>query len=219
MIEIEDLFFIAIVFLVIMPFIKSLKNNLAFTSTNPSMPPFISQPVTKNSYSNYNPGLVQHTIFELMETMHIMNTSNAVDTIIGRYPILIHSITYLKSLQNNPRYRSDIQFAIDNYKKVYYDRIPYDFQLAVLINPFRFDISFFYCNCLLNGLRNFVNEQTVEINSSPNNDAKRRRINKIISVIQAVRKELLEKCNTIQNLSSLVEQLNNTEVGYRNLSV
>jgi len=202
-----------------MAFFRSLKSNIVVQTTNSSVPPFIAQPVYQRNHLNYNAALIQSTTFRLMETLYIMNTSQAIDTIIGRYPHLLSSLSFLRSAQNNIRYRSDIQTGIDNYKNIYFDRMPDDFQIAALIDPNRFDIDFFYCHSLLNGLRKFAGEQNKELSKLQQRETKKKRLVKIISLIQQVRTELLAKCGSLQNLPVLIEQLNDTEAGYRNITV
>ena len=98
-----------------------------------------------------------------METINIIGTSKAIDTIKGRYEFLLKIIDTLKRGQNNSRYLSDIQKSIDQYKSMYYDRVPQDYELALLLKPTNFDLTDFYCKALFSAFKRNYEEHQEEI--------------------------------------------------------
>jgi len=160
---------------------------------------------------DYLPQSIQRTGLQVLETIHIIGTSKAIDTIKGRYDFLLQIIGTLQKGQNNSRYLSDIQKSIDTYKTMYYDRVPQDYELASLIKPIEFDVTDFYCKSLFAAFKRSFEEHSEEIKLLKREDAKIRRKEKIKEVIKVTKDELNNKCSKAASFATVMSELKKIE--------
>ena len=160
---------------------------------------------------DYLPQNIQRTGLQALETINIIGTSKAIDTIKGRYDFLLKIIDTLKKGQNNSRYLSDIQKSIDQYKSMYYDRVPQDYELALLLKPTNFDLTDFYCKALFSAFKRYYEEHQEEIKLLKRDDAKLRRKEKIKEIINFTKDELKSKCSSSSSYATAIKELENIE--------
>ena len=160
---------------------------------------------------DYLPQNIQRTGLQVLETIHIIGTSKAIDTIKGRYDFLLQIIGTLQKGQSNSRYLSDIQKSIDTYKSMYYDRVPQDYELALLLKPTEFDLTDFYCKSLFSAFKRNFEEHSEEIKLLKREDAKIRRKEKIKEIIKFTKGELNSKCSNAPSFATVISELEKIE--------
>ncbi len=163
---------------------------------------------SKQPYTgNYIPESVQRSAFQVLETMHIIGTSKALDTIIGRYDFLLQIFNVLKAGASHPRYVSDITNSVDRYKSMYYDRIPQEYQLTIVAKPNEFDLVNFYCQSLLNAFKRTYEDYTEEVQMLKREDAKIRRREKVSEIFKNTKAELAKRCSNASSYSQVINEL------------
>lgn len=160
---------------------------------------------------DYLPQNIQRTGLQVLETIHIIGTSKSIDTIKGRYDFLLQIIITLQKGQSNPRYLSDIQKSIDTYKSMYYDRVPQDYELALLLKPTECDLTDFYCKSLFSAFKRNFEEHSEEIKLLKREDAKVRRKEKIKETIKFTKGELNSKCSNAPSFATVISELEKIE--------
>ena len=181
----------------------------------------VSQSKNKNSssysrdnrqkVSSYNPSMIKQSGIQVLESANIIATSKAIDTVQGRYTFLLQVLDTLKTAQNNPRYVSDIQRSIDAYKSMYYDRIPTQEELVILIKPKEFDTTDFYCNSLLRSFKEAYQDQLIQIDGLKRDDAKARRKEKVYQLLLTTKEEVNVKCSQAISYQMVIEELEKIE--------
>ena len=200
---------IVIVIVVIAVLVGNSKKKVQFTTTtNPTSGNSIRQQVFTGDYLPQN---IQRTGLQVLETIHIIGTSKAIDTIKGRYDFLLQIIGTLQRGQSNSRYLSDIQKSIDTYKSMYYDRVAQDYELALLLKPTEFDLTDFYCKSLFSAFKRNFEEHSEEIKLLKREDAKVRRKEKIKEIIKFTKGELNSKCFNAPSFATVVSELEKIE--------
>lgn len=160
---------------------------------------------------DYLPQTIQRTGLQVLETIHIIGTSKAIDTIKGRYDFLLQIIGTLQKGQSNSRYLSDIQKSIDTYKSMYYDRVPQDYELALLLKPVEFDLTDFYCKSLFATFKRSFEDHSEEIKLLKREDAKIRRKEKINEIIKFTKDELNNRCSSAASFATVMNELEKIE--------
>lgn len=160
---------------------------------------------------DYLPQTIQRTGLQVLETIHIIGTSKAIDTIKGRYDFLLQIIGTLQKGQSNSRYLSDIQKSIDTYKAMYYDRVPQNYELALLLKPVEFDLTDFYCKSLFAAFKRSFEEHSEEIKLLKREDAKIRRKEKIKEIVKFTKDELNSKCSSAASFINVMTELEKIE--------
>lgn len=160
---------------------------------------------------DYFPQNIQQTGLQVLETIQIIGTSKEVDTIKGRYDFLLQIIGTLQNAQSNSRYSSDIQKSIDTYKKMYYDRVPKDYELALLLKPSEFDLTDFYCRSLFEACKRSFEEHSEELKLLKREDARIRRKEKIKEIIKFTKDELNSKCSSASSFATVMVDLEKIE--------
>lgn len=186
---------------------KKLQLNTTLTPTSSDSKANRQQVFT----GDYLPQNIQRTGLQVLETIHIIGTSKAIDTIKGRYDFLLQIIGILQKGQSNSRYLSDIQKSIDTYKSMYYDRVPQHYELALLLKPTEFDLTDFYCKSLFAAFKRNYEEHTEEITLLKREDAKVRRKEKIKEIIKFTKEELNSKCSSSASFATVMTELEEIE--------
>lgn len=190
---------------------NSKKKTQLTTTTNPTSGNSSNAERQQVFTGDYLPQNIQRTGLQVLETIHIIGTSKAVDTIKGRYDFLLQIIGTLQKGQSNSRYLSDIQKSIDTYKSMYYDRVPQDYELALLLKPAEFDLTDFYCKSLFAAFKRSFEEHSEEIKLLKREDAKIRRREKIKEVIKFTKDELNSKCSSAASFVTVMTELKKIE--------
>ncbi|WP_192822808.1 hypothetical protein [Rufibacter sp. LB8] len=159
----------------------------------------------------YHPEVVHRVGVQALETVSIIGTSKALDTIKGRYALLRELCQDLASIHRHPRYVTDVQVAIDRYKAMYYDRLPNAHELALLLKPQEFNLPEFYCQALSHGLRRGLEDQAEEIKLLKREDAKTRRKAKMMESISTARQELQAQCAAAPSFEAVMAQVEELE--------
>lgn len=159
----------------------------------------------------YEPETIQRTGLQVLETIHIIATSKAMDTVKGRFNFLLEIIDTLQKGQNNSRYFSDIQKSIDKYKSVFYERIPQDFELAILFKPTEFNLIDFYCKSLFAAFKRNIEEHSEQIKLLKREDAKVRRKEKINEVTRFTKDELNNRCSSAPSFAVIINEVEKVE--------
>jgi uncharacterized protein (DUF433 family) len=190
---------------------NSKKKTQLTTTTNPTSGNSSNADRQQVFTGDYLPQNIQRTGLQVLETIHIIGTSKAVDTIKGRNDFLLQIIGTLQKGQSNSRYLSDIQKSIDTYKSMYYDRVPQDYELALLLKPVDFDLTDFYCKSLFAAFKRSFEEHSEEIKLLKREDAKIRRKEKIKEIIGFTKDELISKCSSAASFVTVMTELENIE--------
>jgi hypothetical protein len=206
--------FIAIIIVIVVIAVlagNSKKKTQLTTTTNPTSGNSSNADSQQVFKGDYLPQNIQRTGLQVLETIHIIGASKAVDTIKGRYDFLLQIIGTLQKGQSNSRYLSDIQKSIDTYKSMYYDRVPQDYELALLLKPVDFDLTDFYCKSLVAAFKRSFEEHSEEIKLLKREDAKIRRKEKIKEIIRFTKDELISKCSSAASFVAVMTELENIE--------
>lgn len=206
--------FIVIIFVIVVIAVlagNSKKKTQLTTTTNPTSGNSSNADRQQVFTGDYLPQNIQRTGLQVLETIHIIGTSKAVDTIKGRYDFLLQIIGKLQKGQSNSRYLSDIQKSIDTYKSMYYDRVPQDYELALLLKPAEFDLTDFYCKSLFAAFKRSFEEHSEEIKLLKREDAKIRRREKIKELIEFTKDELNSKCSSAASFVTVMTELEKIE--------
>lgn len=138
----------------------------------------------------YTPQQVIGTVFQALESICIMDTTKNFDTLKGRSEFVKEKLDFLKLASHNKRYITDVQAGLDQYKTMYYDKVPTEQQIAALLKPNDFDFAEFHCQCILKSFQKFYDEQTKQISSLKKADAIKNRRDKIMDIIREVQKDI-----------------------------
>jgi hypothetical protein len=151
---------------------------------------------------------IQGVALQVLESVHIIATTKNIDTLKGRYELLLERVATLRNAETNRLYSADINASIETYKSMYHDRMLTDLQLSAVSKPTQFNVRSFYCEALVSCTKRFVEEQSNEISGMKSENAKTRRKAKIMEKIQICKNELQSKC---ASTSSFAASLNSLE--------
>lgn len=134
----------------------------------------------------YIPQQVIGSVIQTLESICVMDTTKNFDTLKGRSEFVEEKLDFLKLASHNKRYLTDVQAGLDQYKTMYYDRIPTQHQIATLLRPNDFDFAEFHCQCILKSFQKFYDEQSKQISSLKRADAIKNRREKIMDTIREI---------------------------------
>lgn len=162
-----------------------------------------------NPSFHYDPANITSKALQFLESVYLLHTTKNIDTLTGRYSFILSLYPALTDASVNKRYISDIQKAIDRYKALYYDRIPNEIELALLIKPNIVSLRNFYSECLNACFYNFHEEQEIQISALKRADAKERRKRKTIEVCKLTISELQKSGSTAEKHLNYISTLQN----------
>lgn len=151
---------------------------------------------------------VQRAAIQTMESLYILATSKNVETIKSRYDFLLTVLPPLQSAKINSQYSNIIKMALDQFKTMYPNSVPQDYQLSALSNPESFNVNDFYCKSLVDTIKRFCEKQSEEIKSLKKEGAKTKRISKVIETIKSAQLELESKCSSSPYFSTSINEFN-----------
>ena len=131
---------------------------------------------------NYQPTIIQRKGLQLLESINVLWNTKNIDTLKGRFEFIIQMYNDFIKASNEKRYISDIQNSIDEYKRMYYDRIIQDFEIQLILKPNFDNLNLFYSKCLNNCFLKFYEDQNFQIEQLKQENAKTKRRIKIIEV-------------------------------------
>ncbi|MFP4691640.1 MAG: hypothetical protein ACLFMU_06980, partial [Bacteroidales bacterium] len=143
---------------------------------------------------DYYPPKVLKQGLQILESVYLLSKTNSMDTLKGRYEFLNRIYPDHIKASNHPRFTADMQKSIDHYKTVFYERVPTEEQMNLLIKPNIENLRNFYPDCVLNCFQRFFDYQKLKIESLIKEDAKTRRIKKLRSLAAQAELELKNNC-------------------------
>jgi len=206
------LILVAFVIVVIVVFVGKSKSKTQFSIITNSKIDDRNVGRRQAASAYYLPQDIRLKGLQVLESIYIIGTSNAIDTIKGRYDFLLESFATLQKAQSNSRYISDIQNSIDTYKATYYERVPRDYELALLLKPLEVDLTDFYCKSLLAALERNFEQHLEKLGLLKRGDAKARRKEKFKETLEFTKIELNSKCSRSLSFAAVMSKLERIEL-------
>ena len=128
----------------------------------------------------YQKEQVRGKILQSLESMEIIESTKNLDTLQSRYSFLQKLFHELQIASTNSRYLRDAQDSIDDYKQLYYDKIPRRTQLAGVLKPLDFDIVAFGGESVFNCFMRHYDFQLQQIDSLKTESGKKGRYKKLL---------------------------------------
>lgn len=160
---------------------------------------------------------IRGVVILVLETTSIIESSKAIDTIIGRIELLNDTIKTLIEISNIPNYLYEVQLGIDDFKNLHYKIIPTDKQLKIVVNPKEFSFDEYFVHELYVAIvERLVPDQQNEFNNLKLKSARINRMTNIIAKTQmAIDKTIsINSSNlafnefVLKNYNSLILQCN-----------
>lgn len=98
---------------------------------------------------NYFSLTIQGAGLQVLETVYIVRTTKNIETLKGRFQLLLERMAVLKKAAANRQYQADISLTVQKYKSIYFDRPLENQQLSAISKPNEFDMAGLYCEALL----------------------------------------------------------------------
>jgi len=168
---------------------------------------------------NYKPFQIKRQGIQLLESLNIMHTTKNIDTLKGRFEFVKNMYDDFIKASYKKRYITDIQFAIDEYKTMYYDKIISDFELKLLVNPNDEDLTDFYSECLYNCFNLFIKEQEYQIANLKRENAVQRRKEKIVNVANEIIEEFDKKGSDKKRYKEYIREIQSKIDVYKHLTI
>jgi len=127
---------------------------------------------------------------QMLESAEILRTTKNLDTLISRFKFVNTFYDDLVKASHKSRYKQDVQASLDNYKSMNYDKTPHEQEVALLFYPSHDDLRKFYEYCVYKCFLRFCLVQNTEILKLKRDDAKKRRMAKIVAVADEALQEL-----------------------------
>lgn len=156
---------------------------------------------------NYEPQIIQRQGVQILESLHILSNTKNIDTLKGRFEFIEKIYDNFIDASNNKRFVSDIQHSIDEYKTTYYERIPTESEISLLIKPDKEKLRKFYIESIFNCFKRYQEEQENQIESLKRQDAKNRRIKKILSIAKEAKEEMIDKSTDKENIDDFLNEI------------
>ncbi len=164
---------------------------------------------------NYSPQIIQRLGVQILESLHILSNTKNIDTLKGRFEFIENLYDDFVKASTHKRFVSDIQNSIDEYKMTYYERIPNEYEINLLIKPDKENLKKFYIDCIFNCFKRFQEEQEKQIESIKRQDAKERRIKKILNVANEAKSEMIDKSSDKQMIDNYIDEIEQIRKAYK----
>lgn len=128
---------------------------------------------------NYQYTSVRNRSLQLLESVHLLDTTKNFDTLKGRYEFITTFYDDLTLAKHNERFTSDIQHGIDRFKTTYYETQLNDYEIDLLYNPDHGKLKKYYLNCIANCYNEFCKDQDIAISNLKRDNAKQNRLRKV----------------------------------------
>jgi hypothetical protein len=155
----------------------------------------------------YLPQQVSASVIQTLESIQGMSTTKNLDTLRSRYQFVEEKIDYLKLASHQKRYLTDVQAGLDQYKALYYDKLPTQEQIAVLLKPNEFQYDEFYCRCILNSFQRFYDEQNNQIAILKRPEAIKKRREKIMDTIREIQNDIPFMADSSHDVNDELEKI------------
>ena len=170
--------------------------------------------VTNYSF-NYSPQAIQRQGIQILESLHILFNTKNIDTLKGRFEFIETLYNDFLKASTNKRFLSDIQNSIDEYKMTYYERIPNEYEINLLIKPDKENLKKIYISCVFNCFKRFQEEQERQIESLKRQDSKARRIKNILNVGNEAKLEMINKSSDKQMINNYIDEIDQIIKAYK----
>lgn len=144
---------------------------------------------------------------QAMESAYIVATSKTLDTVVSRYRFLEGLHKSLVANSTSSGYKLYIQQAIDQFKSIRYNTTPESYQMQLVLEPGSFDLAEFYAVSLEGLARRSTEAQIAAIKTLKKDDAKRRRMTKIVEDLKTCLDELDSNCPDAASYKRIKEKL------------
>lgn len=144
---------------------------------------------------------------QAMESAYIVATSKTLDTVVSRYRFLEGLHKGLVADSTSSGYKLYIQQAIDQFKSMRYNTIPESYQMQLVLEPGSFDLAEFYAVSLEGLARRSIEAQIAAIKTLKKDDAKHRRMTKIVEDLKTCLEELDGNCRDAVSYTIIKERL------------
>ncbi len=141
---------------------------------------------------NYEIQTLRGSIMQVLESTDIIESSKAIDTVIGRIELLQDRIKKLIEFSKLPYYLQIVQNGLDDYKTIYYEKIPSSTQIEIITNPSGFLFDDYYLEQLYSAIEKFIELQNNEINNLKMYPAKLRRMQNVMNKIELAKEKTIE---------------------------
>lgn len=158
----------------------------------------------------YIPQQLIGSVVQTMESIYIMDTTKNFDTLKGRSKFVEEKLEFLKLASHNKRYITDVQVGLDQYKTMYYDKIPTQQQIAALLKPNEFDYADFHCQCIMKSFQKFYDEQSKQIAALKRPEAIKNRRQKIMDTIREIQMDIPSSADSFNAVHDRLEKLHQT---------
>lgn len=155
----------------------------------------------------YLPQQVSSSVLQTLESIEIMDTTKNFDTLKGRHQFVEEKLSFLRLASYNKRYLMDIQIGLDQYKTLYYDKVPKHLQIAALLKPNEFKYAEFYCQCIINSFQRFYDEQNKEIAILKKPEAIKNRREKIMDTVREIQKDIPSSADSFSEVNDRLEKI------------
>lgn len=158
----------------------------------------------------YLPQQVSGSVVQTLESIQIMDTTKNFDTLKGRHQFVEEKIDFLKLASHNKRYLTDVQTGLDQYKSLYYDKVPTQQQIAALLKPNEFNYDEFHCQCILNSFQRFYDDQNKQIATLKRPEAIKNRREKIMDTIREIQNDIPSMADSFNEAHDRLEKIYQT---------
>lgn len=97
----------------------------------------------------------------------------------------------------------------------YYERVPNEFEINLLIKPDKENLKKFYIDCIFNCFKRFQKEQEKQIEAIKRQDAKERRIKKILNVANEAELEMIDMSSDKQVIDKYIHEIEQIIKAYK----
>lgn len=134
---------------------------------------------------------ISGSIQQVLETLEIMDNSKNIDVVTSRGKFLGERLNFLKEVRLNSTYLFDLQRGVENYKALYYDKIPKELHLFCITQPHDFDLIDYYSQSVFMAYKRYTDMQFEQIALLKREGAKLKRKGKLLELTDIVIGEVL----------------------------
>jgi hypothetical protein len=133
---------------------------------------------------------VGRLVFALLESLSIIETTKNIDTLISRYHCAVITNSMLCDESTSEGYITQVQMMLEKYKTVFVKKVVTDIHAYIVTYPCKPCLQMFCYGILLRGLATYYAEQMVAVNNLKACGSKIKRLKKLCSIIDKVKKEI-----------------------------
>mgnify|MGYP007068357933 CR=1 FL=1 len=160
---------------------------------------------------------IQQACRLVLDCHYIIGTSKNIETMKGRYILLLEHFETLKQGQDNSDYFTTIVNVIELHNRTFPNAPLQKYQLEAISDPNAFNLIEFYCNSLYRATITFYYDEAVKINTLKSKETQIPRVKKLLNTINMFKNELLDKRPTENSNNIALEQIEKVEQELRKL--